>query len=191
MGSLLYAHILRRAHEVRHTRPTTTTTTTRMLRRVVVVARLALQETKSAVFFLGEFRAIFNAAAALAVFKEYEGELGAFGRLRLLPFLSPCRRFISSGVGSEVGVAQFDDIENLQGTADVDWIRGWLARNVGNVQCGDTTAERGTHSQHACSSHVSWSMNRRRLCLLYFAYGLGTMGSGSGNRSQMFDRISS
>lgn len=55
-------------HEVRHTRPTTT----RMLRRVVVAAaRLALQEAKSAVFFfLGEFRAIFNAAVALAVFKE-------------------------------------------------------------------------------------------------------------------------
>lgn len=53
-------------HEVRHTRPTTT----RMLRRVVVVARVALQEAKSAVFFLGEFRAIFNAAVALAVFKE-------------------------------------------------------------------------------------------------------------------------
>lgn len=58
--------------------------------------------------------------------KSKGGEQGAFGRLRSLPFLSPCRRFISSGVGSEVGVAQFDDIENLQGTADVDWIRGWL-----------------------------------------------------------------
>lgn len=139
-------------HEVRHTRPTTTTTTLMLRRVVVIVARLALQETKSAViFFLGEFRAIFNAAAALAVFERvrWGRGLGAFGRLRLLPFLSPCRRFISSGVGSEVGVAQFDDIENLQGTADVDWIRGWLARNVGNVgnvQCGDTTAERGTHS---------------------------------------------
>lgn len=54
-------------YEVRHTRPTTT----RMLRRVVVAARLALQEAKSAVFFfLGEFRAIFNAAVALVVFKE-------------------------------------------------------------------------------------------------------------------------
>lgn len=133
MGSLLYAHILRRASRSAAHEADDDDDDDADASSCCCCCSIGTAGNKISCFFLGEFRAIFNAAAALAVFKEYEGELGAFGRLRLLPFLSPCRRFISSGVGSEVGVAQFDDIENLQGTADVDWIRGWLARNVGNV----------------------------------------------------------
>lgn len=66
LGSLLYAHILRRAsrsatHEADDDA------------RCFVVLLLLLDwhcRKRNQLFFLGEFRAIFDAAVALAVFKE-------------------------------------------------------------------------------------------------------------------------
>lgn len=61
-------------HEVRHTRPTTT----RMLRRVVVVARLALQEAKSAVFFWANLEQ-FSMRPSLWRFLKSKGGRGIGG----------------------------------------------------------------------------------------------------------------
>lgn len=74
-------------HEVRHTMPTTT----RMLRRVVVVARLALQEAKSAVFFWANLEQ-FSMRPSLWRFLKSKGGRGSWGPLGDFARCLFCRR---------------------------------------------------------------------------------------------------